>query len=89
MKKLNKSIALFLVGILLIASMAGCSKAPKTMFEALKEAQKFTAYNVQTELEVTSDNQTVTINADGMVDQKNQAMQLDLSAAVSLSLIHI
>ena len=83
MKKLNKSIALFLVGILLIASMAGCSKAPKTMFEALKEAQKFTAYNVQTELEVTSDNQTVTINADGMVDQKNQAMQLDLSASVS------
>ena len=83
MKKFSKKIALFLVGVLLIASMAGCSKAPKTMFEALKEAQKFTAYNLQTELEVTSDGQAVTIKADGAVDQKNQAMQLDLSASIS------
>lgn len=79
MSKLCKKLAVFaLASVMLLSAMACSSNAPKTMFDAMRQALEIKTYNLELEMTLKAQGEKVVIEAIGDVDKDAQAASLDL-----------
>lgn len=79
MIKRIKQLAVFLLASVMLFSVTACgSKAPETMFEAMRRSLEFKTYYLEMDITMEADDETVIVEAAGDVDRDAQACSLDL-----------